>query len=481
MESRSLVRQINEINKLHADNETRTRNTVKTSGKPQGGSKKSTAGYQANASQVGYKPRTSQSGARSAAGTRSAAGGNRSATGARTASGTRKAVSASSKARSVDASRNRRKAARRREAIVYTVAAVAVLAVLGVVIGILLWHFSFTKIALSDYLQVDFSGYDTHGVAEVHMDVGPGSPDFWSAVETDVDKSENLKNGDEITVSFAFDEEVAKESKLKVDGTEIVVTVEGLDERTLIDANRLFSGLSVTQNGLSPRVSLTVENTSEDEFVSQITYEIDSDKSFYADGEEVAITALIPEELAQADEYAFELGESGNMHIHTVSEPDSYVMDSSFITADVLKRLEDDGMQILLDSDANEYGLRIFQQEAHMKAVFVGNRTTFKWTGAYVISAYFHSVTEAGIQFIENHTNDVQVVYGVTITQQDGSKAFVEAVVQFTNIILRADGTVDLSESPGRLVSCTYKDKNVKSLVSGANDVNYDTVKLEGQ
>ena len=345
----------------------------------------------------------------------------------------------------------------------------------------MLWHFSFTKIALSDYLQVDFSGYDTHGVAEVHMDVGPGSPDFWSAVETDVDKSENLKNGDEITVSFAFDEEAAKESKLKVDGTEIVVTVEGLDERTLIDADRLFSGLAVTQNGLSPRVSLTVENASEDEFVSQISYEIDSDKSFYADGEEVAITALIPEELAQADEYDFELGESGNTHIHTVSEPDSYVMDSSFITADVLKKLEDDGMQILLDSDANEYGLRIFQQEAHMKAVFVGNRTTFKWTGAYVISAYFHSVTEAGIQFIENHTNDVQVVYGVTITQQDGSKAFVEAVVQFTNIILRADGTVDLSESPGRLVSCTYKDKNVKSLVSGANDVNYDTVKLEGQ
>ena len=95
-----------------------------------------------------------------------------------------------------------------------------------------------------------------------------------------------------------------------------------------------------------------------------------------------------------------------------------------------------------------------------------------------MISAYFHSVTPEGLEQIENHANDVQIVYGVTITQDDGKSCLAEVVVQFTNIVRHADGTVELTPDMGRIVSATYKDKNIKKLVSVDSNENYDTVKL---
>lgn len=373
----------------------------------------------------------------------------------------------------------KRARARKRELTIYLIEALAALVVIvGVIAGIFIWKASFTKVLLSDYLVVETEGYDHFGTASVHMDVDPAFADFWSTVEVKADKTENLSNGDTLDITFTYEADAAKKSKLKIDDTAAAITINDLTPQIRIDHEKLFSGLQITKEGLSPRVSLDVENISEDPFVSQITYVVNSEKIFFADGEEAVITAEIPEEFANSHEYAFELGEENNNYSYLIEEPDSYVTDASLITEDVLSQLEDEGLKLLLNSDANEYGLRIFQQEAHIQAVFVGNKTTFRWENAYMISAYFHGVTAEGLQFIENHTNDVQIVYGVTITQQNGAKAFAEAVIQFTNIIQRADGTIDLSESPGRLVSCTYKDKNVKALVSGGSEKYYDTTKL---
>ena len=53
-----------------------------------------------------------------------------------------------------------------------------------------------------------------------------------------------------------------------------------------------------------------------------------------------------------------------------------------------------------------------------------------------------------------------------------------EIVVQFTNIIEHADGTLELTPDMGRIVSATYRDKNVKKLVSIDSNENYNTTKL---
>lgn len=369
-------------------------------------------------------------------------------------------------------------AVRKREATIYAIEALAMLAALGCVIGFLLWYNSFTKIKLSDYTVLTLSGFDNYGSADVEVDLDPAYPDFWSTVTASVDSRENLSNGDSLTITYIYDEKVAKESRLKVDSSDAVITVSGLAAPTIVDEDYLFSGLDIVQEGISPKVTLALDNNSEDGFVSQVVYSLDTERSFYANGDEVRITAEIPDELLTSHQYVLDSGVSDCVYTYTVAGDQEYITDASYITDEVLTELENAAIDLLMAGDANEYGLRIFQQEAHIQAQFVGNKTTFKWVNPYVISAYFHSVTDEGIQYVENHTNDVQIVIGVTIAQQNGSKAFAEAVVQFTNLIADSNGNLDLGLDTGRLVSCTYKDKNVKELVKGDSDGNYNTTKL---
>lgn len=390
--------------------------------------------------------------------------------------------------RAADLKRKRRKPARkvraagtgskRRDIIIYISEAVILLAAVGLVIGFILWNRSFTKIDLKDYTQVNVSGYNHFGSASVHVDVDPAYSDFWSTVSVEMDRDENLRNGDVITISYSYDDKAANDSKLRVEASDTQVTVEGLTEPNIIDHEKLYSGLNIIKDGLSPKISIQVENVSDDTFLSQIQYVLQSDKLFYADGDEISVKADVPRELLESHEYVLENRNTEDPWTVTIDEPSSYIMDASFITQPVLDELNSAGLKLLLNSDANEYGLRIFQQEAHIQAQFVGNKTTFKWNNAYLISAYFHSATDEGLQSMDNHANDVRLVYGVTITQQNGAGAFAEAIVQYTNLYTHPDGTLDLNLDSGRLVSCTYRDKNAKELVSGVDEASYNTVKL---
>ncbi len=350
---------------------------------------------------------------------------------------------------------------------------------MAVLIGFLIWHNSFTEILLSDYVTLSLEGYDHYGTATPVVQGDQEYAEFWSTVTASVSQGIDLSNGDEVTVSYKYDDEVARNCKLRVDASEAKVVIDGLTESTVIDDEMIFSGLDVSESGLSPKVMLTVENTSEDSLISQVTYQIEGERKFFADGDVVSIKAELPEGALDSHQYVSDK-EPGEEYIYeypVVSE-DSYIMNAADISAELLKDMEQIGADLIYAADANEYGLRIFQQEAHIQPVFKGNKTTFKWVNPYMISAYFHSVTPEGLEQIENHANDVQIVYGVTITQDDGKNCLAEIVVQFTNIVRHADGTVELTPEMGRIVSATYRDKNVKKLVSVDSNENYDTVKL---
>lgn len=378
-----------------------------------------------------------------------------------------------------DRKRQRRARRRRAEVIAYTVEIIAAVCMMAVLIGFLIWHNSFTEILLSDYVTLSLEGYDHYGTATPVVQGDQEYAEFWSTVTASVSQGIDLSNGDEVTVSYKYDDEVARNCKLRVDASEAKVVIDGLTESTVIDDEMIFSGLDVSESGLSPKVMLTVENTSEDSLISQVTYQIEGERKFFADGDVVSIKAELPEGALDSHQYVSDK-EPGEEYIYeypVVSE-DSYIMNAADISAELLKDMEQIGADLIYAADANEYGLRIFQQEAHIQPVFKGNKTTFKWVNPYMISAYFHSVTPEGLEQIENHANDVQIVYGVTITQDDGKNCLAEIVVQFTNIVRHADGTVELTPEMGRIVSATYRDKNVKKLVSVDSNENYDTVKL---
>lgn len=358
---------------------------------------------------------------------------------------------------------------------VISIAVGAAIVVIGV-ISYVIWYNSFVNVKLSDYSTVTLSGYDTYGTAQLTVGGAPGYSAFFETVDATLNYSNNLSNGDELIITYTYDSDVAKECKLRVDDSDAHITVEGLAEATVVNRDMIFSGLNVSFEGTAPCVKVTVENTSDDNLIKDIEYTDITGKGGYDCGDEVIIEATIPSEYMYDHAYSFNVSDEDFRMTYTIPDGDRFFTDPSQVTDEILDELEKVGFGLISESDAKEYGLRIFQGEAKLHPVFVGNKTTFQWANPYVISAYFHAVTEDGKAMLETHANDVQIVYGVTLTQADGTSCLTEMVIQFVDLCERADGAIDTNTDSGRIVSVSYKDSNIKSLVT--DDGYYITTKL---
>jgi len=364
------------------------------------------------------------------------------------------------------------------QSIALCVVCALIVAALSGIVGYRIWYNSFTDISLAEFTGITLEGYDKHGSAKLDIIGQSEYATFFRTVDAKLSATENLSNGDELTVSYTYDEEAAKENKLRIDDADAVITVEGLMEATVINKDMVFSGLNVSFEGISPCIEMTVENTSEEPIASEIEFTVQNESRVFSSGDEVKIAATIPEEYIDNPAYSIEMGEEDYVRVFVAPETDEYLSSPDQITDEILTQLENAGYDLISKSDAKEYGLRIFQQEAHLKPVFVGNTTTFKWASPYVISAYFHNVTESGKQILENHANDVQIVYGLTLTQQDGTSCKAEMVIQFVDLVQRQDGSIDLHIDSGRIVSASYRNSNIKRLVSNDGNGSYETTKL---
>ena len=360
--------------------------------------------------------------------------------------------------------------------VIVAAACVALLAIGG--IGYAVWYNSFTEVKLSDYASITLSGYDSYGSAQLDIDKVPEYASFLETVEAKLNYSENLSNGDELVITYNYDEAIAKENKLRVDGSDAHVTVNGLAASAVITHDDIFKGLSINYNGTAPIISVDIENISEEKPFDSIVYSVVDEKEFYDGGEELRIVAQIPAEVLENHAYDFDLSGEDFYFVDIVPFGDRYFTDASQVSDEILAELEQVGFDLIAQSNAKEYGLRIFQGEAKLQPVFVGNTTTFKWANPYVISAYFHAVTDEGKALLETHANDVQIVYGVTLTQADGTSVLVEMVIQFVDLLTHEDGTTDNASTTGRIVSVSYKDSNIKSLVNDDGSGTYITTKL---
>src|SRR5690625_3037948 len=137
-----------------------------------------------------------------------------------------------------------------------------------------------SKVELSDYIEVDFLGYD--GIGQAHyrfidnqMDqdaFGVTEEDYWDLSYDETQAIDNfmmsftaqlsqvseLCNGDEVTVRFNVDEEMTNKLKSK---DEITVTVSGLEEPTELSDEEIDRNVIVNFNGLSGRGRIQIDTT----------------------------------------------------------------------------------------------------------------------------------------------------------------------------------------------------------------------------
>ena len=209
-----------------------------------------------------------------------------------------------------------------------------------------------SSINLTDYATVNFDGVDGKGTATVNYDLTQLEKDFVGdddgnisqeeaqelvnfasfemSIKWELDKQEALSNGDKVKLTVTYNEDSAKEQKIKIKGgTTKEFEVSGLKEPITLDAfdPEIFdtdTGVKISYEGISPMASIVIENGCGDgqaqrfvEYVPDKTYEI-------SNGDTITITASLTE---QAIKEGYVLKEEQTQI--TVEGLESYVLNLS--------------------------------------------------------------------------------------------------------------------------------------------------------
>jgi len=354
------------------------------------------------------------------------------------------------------------------------------LSVLGMAV-VLFWYFSFDNLDLKKYVTVSYDGYDTHGTAYPHINALGKYSMFLGMLNCQikpVDNAENgeLKNGDSIIIDIDYDKEIAREWKLRVKNAEIETEVTGLSDGQTITLDQLFEQVKVTYEGTAPELTITVTNESTKDYPKDIQFEIVDPKAFYDYDDSFQVKANITKEDAVKNGYDIEEGKNGYLKEYTVENVDRYFRNVSDVTLEQIQELNQEGAKLF--GDAKEYGLRIFS-EANLMPIWVNNKTTFTWSNPRLQSVYFNVLKEECFGRPEVHDNDIKLVYLVTLKQADGVSCETQVVVRFTDLMKRADGTIDLALDSGKIIAASYHRSNIKELVNDAYNEDYESTEIE--
>ncbi len=331
-----------------------------------------------------------------------------------------------------------------------------------------------TKVDLNENTHITLSGFNGDGVLEATMDTDDTYGAFFETVDVEFSKSSGLSNGDEVTISYTYDKDVAKKYNIKVIATDMHYTVQGLIDPTRVSKEDLFQGVNVTFSGIAPlaEAELTVADNGFNEVVE---YAILGDKTYYNIGDTVRVQAVYNDEMLAEIDCVTDVATEECIKEFIVEGVDHYVTDADEITDDMIASLKKEALSFFTNAD--EYGMRIFC-DAGLVPVYINKKTTFVWNSPNYISSYLNVLKEENFGKTGTHVNDLKMCFESVISQADGTACKAEVIVMYENIIIRADGTVDLNLESGGIVSADRRDSHIKALVSNKLDDDYVAEKL---
>lgn len=164
-------------------------------------------------------------------------------------------------------------------------------------------------INLNDYVKVEYKGLNTRGEAYLDeealkegvesviyenakkdTDINASLKKVMSACRFELNKEENLSNGDTVTVTAKINNELCKSEKIKLEFTEYTDTVNGLKEVPIYTDKDLFSAVKVIFDGISPEISVILDrNDVDDPYLNQMYYYIDGARSELKAGDEITV------------------------------------------------------------------------------------------------------------------------------------------------------------------------------------------------
>lgn len=299
-----------------------------------------------------------------------------------------------------------------------------------------------TTISLNDYVSVEYEGYDGYGIAEVSFDwtalekkfldisgkedtedleALSNSLSFYaleSTISYELNKDDALSNGDKITLTWSYDNEIAADFKLEFEGDKKTFTVSDLKEIKEIDP---FEALEVTFSGTSPYASVSWDITSEDEIYDYISFEA-SKEDYLTEGEKITLTLdTYDQEEYFLQEYGCKFSKTSKEY--TCENLASYIMIANDITDDLLETMKKETKAVI-----NDYKSSIRSDVTISNVEYAGY--------------YFLSLKDVEDNYWDD-ANKCYIIYSAKVKSKhkEFKQSTVYFPVEYSNLINYADGT----------------------------------------
>ena len=354
---------------------------------------------------------------------------------------------------------------------------------------------------LADYFEISYEGYNNTGKVDIvrkddmlfdevdiirleqkesmfrNQDVTQDEYlRFAAGIEALAEPNDHLKNGDQYIIRYIYDKELAKKLHISVDDAEKLYTVEGLSDAQALGVDDLFKDLTVVFNGISPDVTMTIVNNSTNPLIKSLDFKPVEYKEKYSAGEVVRIRCFFEDNKRLHDNYYINALSAECVKDYVVSGTDAYVSSLAELPTEVISEAIEAGKKAFVD--ANEYGVRIFC-EAHLVPVYINQQATFRYLSPSLCAAYFKTVNPSEAGKLGNAYNVLDLVYSVKITQADGVTCDCEAVVRYTDIVRKADGSLEYDFSNPSIMSASYNNSSIHKNVVTSYEGKYNIEKLD--
>ena len=354
----------------------------------------------------------------------------------------------------------------------------------------------YRTVDLASLAKVEFSGFNEDGVATVTIDddavdaimtsvkeehdsswfrsedIDDGDyAKFRQSIEFSLPKSTELSNGDNIKVVASCDEALARKLKIEIKNKSTEATVSGLSNVVRLSLDEVFSHLNVSFTGISPAITVALQNTSTQPLISQMIFEIMDAKEYYSEGDTVRIHAKFTEDMCRETGYLPDTPEEECIREYKVTSDAAYLTDASQLDSSIIREAIEAGKRAFVD--ANEYGVRIFC-EANLVPVYINKKATFEYGSPNYVSSYFKSVFPEKAGELGLAYNDLDIIYDVRLSQADGVSCTAYGAVRFSDIIQKSDGSYSYDFSSPQLLSVSYYSARVKKNVVDSYANSYD-------
>lgn len=322
-----------------------------------------------------------------------------------------------------------------------------------------------TKVNLNDYLTVDFSGYDTIGIATAKFDyekmitenpsafgleANPSDMDI-AAVMLDLDgvingklsKAEKLSNGDSISYEWEVNmtDALSDQFNVKFDYETVNIDIKELEEAELFDP---FASINVTFGGIAPNGTVTIDGSVEG--ISGLYFEADK-KTGLKNGD--VVTVSLTTSRGDVQTYCTQYGKipSAVEKEYTVEGLSAYAAKIDEIPEDMQNKM-------------------LSQAEDSFQAYATGWASGNTLEKAEFIGYYFLTPKEG---FNTSYKNEIYCVYKMTTNitgytaenteeQQTGTEEYY-TYFHYGNIMLLDDGTCSVDLSDGYMCRETVDSK----------------------